>query len=116
MQIAARNGNLPLMEALFAVGAVLTSRGQHGDTLVHLAALNGHPKVIQWLQDRGCPPEAVDARGQTALHVAARRGELQTTYITDNIKYGAQYTAYNIHYKQHTPYSTQHTVYIIHST
>jgi hypothetical protein len=80
MQIAARNGALPVLKLLHESGAQLSTRGKEGDTLVHLAAGNGHIAVLEWLASVGgltAAGRAVDLRGQTAAHVAARRGEVE---------------------------------------
>ena len=76
MQIAARNGSIPLLQLLHSHGGSLYTRGLRGDTLFHLAGYNGHIDTMRWLQKRGILPEAVDLMGQTVIHVAARRGEL----------------------------------------
>ncbi|RYH15476.1 ankyrin repeat domain-containing protein [archaeon] len=76
MQIAARNGSIPMLSLLHSSGGELPSRGPKGETLFHLAAYNGHVPTLRWLHAVGLLPEAVDMYGQTAAHVAARRGEL----------------------------------------
>eukprot|EP01031_Cornospumella_fuschlensis_P025898 gene25898-31275_t len=76
IQIAARNGSIPVLSLLHSSGGELSSRGPKGETLFHLAAYNGHVPTLRWLHAAGLLPEAVDIYGQTAAHVAARRGEL----------------------------------------
>lgn len=76
MQIAARNGSIPMLSLLHTSGGELSSRGPKGETLFHLAAYNGHIPTLRWLHTAGLLPEAVDMYGQTSAHVAARRGEL----------------------------------------
>jgi ankyrin repeat protein len=75
MQIAARNGSIPMLHLLHAHGGSLFTRGLRGDTLFHLAGYNGHIDTMKWLHKKGILPEAVDLMGQTVIHVAARRGE-----------------------------------------
>lgn len=76
MQIAARNGCIPMLLMLHQEGGNLSSRGPKGDTLAHLAAYNGHVSTLQWLHEVGAVLEAVDLYGRTIVHTAARRGEL----------------------------------------
>ncbi len=75
MQIAARNGSIPILELLHDFGGNISSRGPKGDTLFHLAGYNGHVLTMKWLHAKGILPEAVDLHGQTVVHLAARRGE-----------------------------------------
>lgn len=80
MQIAARNGSPPMLSLVHEHGGEISSRGPKGDTLYHLAASNGHVNVLIWLTEHvyrgaGLAGDAVDMYGQTAAHVAARRGE-----------------------------------------
>jgi hypothetical protein len=77
-QIAARNGNVSMLKLLHENGAnFLTNRGVHGDTLFHLAASNGHVHALKYLHSVGAPPDWKDEKGQTPVHSAARRCELQ---------------------------------------
>jgi len=73
MQIAARNGDIPMLELLLSRGGPYTSRGPKGDTLIHLAAYNDHLKTFKFLLDLGTNIQAVDSGGQTVGHVASRR-------------------------------------------
>ena len=93
IQIAARNGSVEALTLLHEHGGSISSRGQRGDTLYHLAAGNGHIQVLQWLSENvfrgaGLAGDCVDMYGQTAAHVAARRGEcevLRYLYHTLNV-------------------------------
>eukprot|EP01032_Pedospumella_encystans_P007541 gene7541-9038_t len=81
MQIAARNGSPKMLSLIHEHGGEISSRGPKGDTLYHLAASNGHVNVLTWLTEHvyrgaGIAGDAVDMFGQTAAHVAARRGEV----------------------------------------
>jgi ankyrin repeat protein len=76
MQIAARNGCIAMLQALYEHHGDLSTRGPKGETLFHLAAYNGHVSTMIWLHSQGILPEAVDIYGQTAAHIAARRGEV----------------------------------------
>lgn len=96
MQISARNGSVEMLEMLLQNGGAINSRGPNGDTLFHLSALNGHVEALKWLYCNGVLPEAVDMNGpiyssnskmfidmitnltgQSAVHIAARRGEAE---------------------------------------
>jgi ankyrin repeat protein len=77
MQIAARNGSIPLLQLIYTHGGSLFTRGLRGDTLFHLAGYNGHIPTMRWLQKQGIVPEAVDLMGQSVIHIAARRGEIR---------------------------------------
>jgi hypothetical protein len=77
MQMAARNGSIPMLSLLKEWGGSVNSRGNQGDSLFHLAAHNGHFKAMRWLASCGIEKEILDNFGQTAVHVAAKRGELE---------------------------------------
>lgn len=53
MQIAARNGCVPMLEMLLHYGGDLWTRGRRGETLLHLAANNGHLEAMVWLHRAG---------------------------------------------------------------
>lgn len=53
-----------------------------GDTLFQLAASNGHLPVVKWLNQNGLT-EVPDLAGNTAVHVAARRVELEILRYLD---------------------------------
>ena len=75
MQIAARNGSVPMLDLIKQWGGSLTTVGPKGDTLFHLTAYNGHIKAMKWLYENGAISNAIDNFGQTAIHVAAKRCE-----------------------------------------
>ena len=74
MQMAARNGSTSMLELLSQNGGSIQTRGLKGDTLYHLAASNGHLNVVKWLLKNGLK-DSSDLRGNTAVHIAARRCE-----------------------------------------
>jgi len=84
MQIAARNGNVPLLSLLQSWGGEMSSRGPRGDTLMHLSAANGHTTAMRWLQTNGALVEAVNMLGQSPVHIAARRGELKALELLNS--------------------------------
>jgi len=49
MQIASRNGNVDMLSMLRSRGGNMFSRGPKGDTLLHLAALNGHVETMRYI-------------------------------------------------------------------
>lgn len=51
-------------------------RGKNGETPLHVAALNGKVKVVEYLLSKGVAPNVRDKRGRTPLHMAALRGHL----------------------------------------
>ena len=53
MQIAARNGCVPMLEMLHFYGGDLWTRGRRGETLLHLAVNNGHLEAVVWLHRAG---------------------------------------------------------------
>lgn len=85
MQIAARNGSVPMLELLKANGGDVDTLGPHDDTLLHLAAANGHVDAMRWLQSNGVSPDAVNILGQTPAHIASRRGELKSLKFLDEL-------------------------------
>lgn len=86
MQIAARNGSIAMLALIRQHGGSLDSRGPKGDGLFHLAAYNGHLDTMRWLQNNGIDTAAVDSSGQSAGHLAAKRGEPRILlYLRDEI-------------------------------
>ena len=49
-------------------------RNKQGETVLHLAAKNGHSETVAQLVRYGVPEEAQDAKGRTALLVAIKCG------------------------------------------
>lgn len=45
-------------------------------TALHLAVIMEHPHMVEKLLKAGCDPRLVDQGGNTALHIACRRGSL----------------------------------------
>jgi Ankyrin repeats (3 copies) len=82
MQIAARNGSIPTLELLSLNGGSIATKGIIGDSLFQLAASNGHLEVVKWLNRNGLV-EVPDTTGNTAVHVAARRVEVDILRYLD---------------------------------
>ncbi|RMX70064.1 hypothetical protein KXD40_006720 [Peronospora effusa] len=76
--VAAQNGH-PLL-VLFCVrnGADVTLVDDDGDTAVHWAAYKGATEIVAVFQYLQVSSDAPDKFGQTPLHLAAMRGELDT--------------------------------------
>ncbi|KAL0631497.1 Glycerophosphocholine phosphodiesterase [Maublancomyces gigas] len=77
---------LPLVQALMKAGVNLTARNEEQETALHLAAKNGHAKIVSTLLEhtsRGvkCDVEAATNDGLTALHYAAHRGHKQAVKV-----------------------------------
>jgi hypothetical protein len=68
-----QEGAIIRMQAMLSLGASIHSLGRFpkfGYTPLHLAILNGYPRVVQFLLDQGADLEARNADGQTALELA----------------------------------------------
>lgn len=63
MQIAARNGSIPMLALVNEFGGSIQSTGPNGDGLFHLAAFNGHLETMKWLRRNGILADAVDSSG-----------------------------------------------------
>jgi ankyrin repeat protein len=48
-------------------------------TPLHIAAMRGHARCIQWLLQHGAAANLVDGEGRTALHMAAAMGDARST-------------------------------------
>ena len=81
--VAARNGNVYLLDLLVQHGAMLGvahgadssfAHGERGDSEADLAAWNGHVDVLQWLVgNMNLDVNKADRFGNTLAHIAARR-------------------------------------------
>lgn len=79
LMMAARNGNLALVEALLKQRANHLMRNRFGDTALMLAALNGHLGVVRRLIELRGPQENRD--GWTPLHYAAFSGHVEVAQL-----------------------------------
>jgi len=82
--IAVQLGHEASTRALLAAGADVSATSPAGAPLTHVAAAAGHHSLGAELIDHGLDPQAVDKRGQTALHavVDARRLKHQSRRTT----------------------------------
>ena len=55
---------------LIGQGANLAIKTKAGETLLHLAALGGHPSVVEMLVQKGLDVNAVDGSGKTPIYVS----------------------------------------------
>ncbi|CAC14420.3 Ion transport domain-containing protein [Caenorhabditis elegans] len=77
LHLAAFNGHLSLVHLLLQHKAFVNSKSKTGEAPLHLAAQHGHVKVVNVLvQDHGAALEAITLDNQTALHFAAKFGQL----------------------------------------
>ncbi|KAK6105831.1 Ankyrin repeats (3 copies) family protein [Brugia pahangi] len=77
LHLAAANGHLKLTQLLLTSKAFVNSKSKTGEAPLHLAAQNGHVKVVSVLvEHHGALLEAITLDNQTALHFAARYGQL----------------------------------------
>uniref|UniRef100_A0A8R1HXB3 ANK_REP_REGION domain-containing protein n=1 Tax=Caenorhabditis japonica TaxID=281687 RepID=A0A8R1HXB3_CAEJA len=77
LHLAALNGHLSIVHLLLTYKAFVNSKSKTGEAPLHLAAQNGHVKVVNVLvQDHGASLEAITLDNQTALHFAAKFGQL----------------------------------------
>jgi uncharacterized protein len=74
LMVAARNGNLELLDFLLRSGANTMNQNMYGDTAIALAALYGQEQSVQRLIGAGARS---DGPGWGALHYAAYGGHTQ---------------------------------------
>jgi len=77
--LAAANGNLGVLQILFATGADMRLQSTQGFTVVHFAAQNGHTLLLDFFR-RCChlALDDIDKDGRTPLHWAAYNGHRRT--------------------------------------
>lgn len=51
-------------------GARIQARNKYGNTLLHVAAMNGHTEMVLFLLDRGLKLTTKNNAGSTPLHYA----------------------------------------------
>ncbi|XP_069158681.1 serine/threonine-protein phosphatase 6 regulatory ankyrin repeat subunit C-like isoform X2 [Procambarus clarkii] len=80
LHVAAQHGHESCVVTLLGAGADPDSRDDYGRSPLHYAAVGNHTGVVQvLLTAAGCDRHAVNKRGETALHKAARVGGLEAT-------------------------------------
>ena len=74
LMIAARTGNLQLLQTLLANRANVNRRNQYGDSAVMVAALNGKLEAVKALLEHGAE---LNTSGWTTLHYAVFGGDTE---------------------------------------
>lgn len=74
LMVACKQGDLPLVRSLVALGADLQARTHTGGTPFMFAALGNHRTVAEWLLARGADLQAAGDNGWTASMIAAAKG------------------------------------------
>jgi hypothetical protein len=71
----ARNGRSRELAGYLDLGVPVNSTDADGNTLLMLAAANGHHATVKALLARGADPDRIDDRGRTSLTSAVFHGE-----------------------------------------
>uniref|UniRef100_A0A8C5R000 Uncharacterized protein n=1 Tax=Leptobrachium leishanense TaxID=445787 RepID=A0A8C5R000_9ANUR len=77
---AVTNGDLSLLERTLK-GSDVNAVNSSGETLLHVAAANGHVPVIEFLITKGAKIDAKDVKKRTPLHRAAENGHLEAVRV-----------------------------------
>lgn len=56
---------------------LLAQKDSNGNSILHLAALNGRTELVKWLIDRGMDPTDINKNGDSILHLAALNGRTE---------------------------------------
>ncbi|KAK7409059.1 hypothetical protein QQX98_008763 [Neonectria punicea] len=79
---AARNSHVETVEALLRHNADASFLSKYDRTVFHLAAAQGHPKIVKMLLDEGkADMEALDSLGLSALYLASLWGHHQVVDV-----------------------------------
>ncbi|MHC1480891.1 ankyrin repeat domain-containing protein [Frateuria aurantia] len=70
-------------------GADLFGPDEYGHSPLQLAAMHGHPRLLEALLARGCDPNHRDQHGQTPLFAAVQQGPLALPMVRSLIRHGA---------------------------
>ncbi|EDV29222.1 uncharacterized protein TRIADDRAFT_51290 [Trichoplax adhaerens] len=74
---AAFYGNLEKLQTLIEEGVVsVDEQDNHGSTLAHKAAGNGHINILRWLMEQGCDVTIRNEAGETPKDVAKRYAQM----------------------------------------
>ncbi|XP_075177270.1 CARD- and ANK-domain containing inflammasome adapter protein-like [Anomaloglossus baeobatrachus] len=77
---AVMKGDLSLLESILK-GSDVNAVNSSGETLLHVAASNGHVPVIEFLLSKGAKVDAKDKKRRTPLHRAAENGHLEAAKV-----------------------------------
>jgi len=82
---AARHSKLSEVQDGLDAGARIDGRDEHGNTLLHVAAQNGHKKLLKLLLRRGANVNLQNNKGNTPLHYcyAYGYGDLGKEYLVE---------------------------------
>ncbi|KAF7952244.1 uncharacterized protein EAE97_001741 [Botrytis byssoidea] len=72
-----QDGNITSLELLLHEGGNVMETTDTGKTALHIAAFNGHLKIVELLLNMNIEHNAKDSDGRSALHEAARGGNSQ---------------------------------------
>ena len=78
---AARDGDLPTVQALLAQGADIHATNERGSTALHIAAEAGRTEVVRFLLDHGAVVNVKNKDGYMALHWAVTRGHIEVVRL-----------------------------------
>ncbi|XP_053326316.1 CARD- and ANK-domain containing inflammasome adapter protein-like [Spea bombifrons] len=77
---AVKSGDLSLLEEMLK-GSDINAVNSLGETLLHVAAANGHVPVIEFLIARGAKVDARDRKKRTPLHKASENGHSEAVAV-----------------------------------
>lgn len=77
---AVMKGDLSLLESILK-GSDVNAVNSSGETLLHVAASNGHVPVIEFLLLKGAKVDAKDKKQRTSLHRAAENGHTEAARV-----------------------------------
>ena len=74
-------------QLLVAANVLIEAKDRYGDTALHYAARRaGNGEMCQWLLDVKAEIVTKNHNGNTALHIAATRGEMDTCQLLVSLK------------------------------
>ncbi|XP_022665320.1 integrin-linked protein kinase-like isoform X4 [Varroa destructor] len=91
---ATKSCNLSVVRELLQSDYNIDAKNQDGQTALHLACLEGEPKIALELLDRGASPNCLDGKGHTPLHYACREGYFHC--VQHLLDHGASMTIYSL--------------------
>nr|XP_014347992.1 PREDICTED: ankyrin-1-like isoform X2 [Latimeria chalumnae] len=89
---AVATGNLSYLEEVLKINNI-NEANTLNETLLHIAAANGHISVIQYLIEKGTKTDVRDSKGRSPLHRAAENGHVNA--VKTLLQAGADIYAFN---------------------
>jgi ankyrin repeat protein len=84
LQVAARNGHVPVVAELLERGGEIDQRGYFGAPGLHWAAINGHAEMVAFLLERGADAGITDEQfGADALGWAREGDDAETIALLE---------------------------------